>query len=207
MRKLIRIFLALSLVALMAGPALANLAVDFSSVTQNFTNYNWSLGWEFTTKAPVTVAALGFYDDLKNGLTQNHDVGIYDAVGNLLVSTTVLPTDPLTSWFRFHSITPYTLAAGQTYYIQAVTGSENYTWYTNGLVVDPSITYNTDAYYIPANGVLTFPNASDGHTQALGGGYFGPNFTTSAVPLPSALLLVGSGFLGLVGWRRFNHQS
>jgi hypothetical protein len=206
MKKLLKIFLTLSLVALMAGPALAGLAVDFSSVTLNINDGNWIVGFKFSTNVPVTVTKLGFYDDLKNGLAESHDVGIYDSVGNLLVSTTVLTTDPLTSWFRFHDVTPYTLAAGQTYFIQGVNGTENYTWYANGFVVDPSITFNKDAYYFPQNGVLTFPNASDGITAAQGGGYFGPNFSTTATPVPSALLLMGSGLLGLVGLRSFKRS-
>lgn len=199
MKKFLRLLLALSLVAFMAGPALAGLAVDFSSVTTDFTNGNWSLGWEFTTTAPVTVKALGFYDDLKNGLTQNHAVGIYDTAGTLLVSTTVLTTDPLVSFFRMHNITPLVLAGSTTYFIQAVTGTENYTWGTNGFVVDPSISFNVDAFFGPASGVLAFPNDSDGITD----GYFGPNFSTDyAAPLPSTLVFLGSGLMGLIGLAR-----
>ena len=202
MKKVFRFLFALSFVALMAGPAVAGVAVDFNSVNTDFTNGNWSLGFEFTTNAPVNVTALGFYDDLKNGLAERHDVGIYDAVGNLLVSTQVTNADPLTSFFRFHNITPLNLPAYQNFYIMAVTGSENYTWGTNGFVVDPSITFGVDMYFSPANGVLTFPNKSDGLTQALGGGWFGPNFMTSAVPLPPSVLLLGPGLLWLIGYRR-----
>lgn len=205
MQKLLRVFLAMGLVALMAGPSLAGLAVDFGSVTAGFdtTNGSWSLGWEFTTNAPVTVTRLGYYDSGKNGLTENHDVGVFDSAGNLLVSTTVLTTDPLTGWFRFHDITPLTLQGSETYYIMGVSGSENYTFGTTGFVVDASITFVNAESFSPKNGALTFPNSSDGWTQALGGGYFGPNFDTTPVPVPPTLLLLASGLLGLGGWRRF----
>lgn len=203
MKKLIRVFLALSLIALMAGPALAGLGVDFTGVTKDYTNYNWSLGFQFTTNGPVTITRLGFYDDQKNGLTENHDVGIYDSAGNLLVSTTVLTTDSLTSWFRFHDIIPYTLLGSETYYIVGVTGTENYTMYTTGFTVEPSINFILDAWKSSVGGVLAFPDSTSNITQALGGGIFGPNFDTTPVPVPPTLLLLASGLLGLGGWRKF----
>ena len=204
MKKLLRVFLAMGLVALMASPSLAGLAVDFTGVNIDFNYGNWCLGFQFTTNGPVTVTKLGFYDDGKNGLTQNHDVGIYNSIGNLLVSTTVLTTDPLTSWFRFHDITPYTLLGSNTYYIQGVSsGVENYTWETTGFTVDPSINFIKDASKSPAGGVLAFPNGSNLFTQADGGGIFGPNFDTKPVPVPPTVLMLGSGLLGLAGWRRF----
>jgi hypothetical protein len=205
MNRILRVFLAVSLVALMAAPALANLAIDFSDGSANdFSNGSWSLGFKFTTNdAPVTVTQLGFYDDGKNGLTENHDVGIFDSAGNVLVSATVLTTDALTSWFRFHSITPYTLAANQTYFIQAVTGSEHYTYFPAGFSVDPAITFATDAWKNPQTNALAFPNSSYGFTQDQGS-LFGPNFVMGAeVPVPPTILLLGSGLLGLGGWRRF----
>jgi hypothetical protein len=101
MKKILMVFLAMGLVALMAAPSPASLAIDFSDVytSKNFTNNDWSLGFEFTVNSPVFVTQLGFYDDWQNGLTETHDVGIYDAAQNLLVSTTVSPSDPLTAFF------------------------------------------------------------------------------------------------------------
>jgi hypothetical protein len=55
------------------GPR-AGLAMDFTTPTIDFTNDTWSLGWEFNVLNPVTVTALGFYDDL----------GIFDSIGTLL---------------------------------------------------------------------------------------------------------------------------
>jgi hypothetical protein len=202
-KKLLRVFLSMGLVALMAGPSLAGLGVDFTGVTTDFTNGNWSLGWSFTTNGPVTITKLGFYDAGQDGLAQDHAVGIYDSSGNLLVSTTVLTTDPLTSWFRFHDITPLTLAGSETYYIQAVTGSENYTYFTTGFTVDPSINFIQDAWVLGAGGALAFPDSTAGITQADGGAYFGPNFDSTPVPVPPTLLLLASGLLGLGGWRKF----
>jgi hypothetical protein len=211
MKKRGQIFLVLSLAALLASPARADLAVDFSSTIDQYneTNGSYSLGFQFTTNTAITIKSLGFYDYNKDGLTQDHDVGIYDATGNLLVFTTVLTTDPPVSFFRFHDITPYTLSSGQTYYIMAVSGSEKYAYFTEEFTVDSSLTYVTDVWYWDfkldpqrpqQTKKLTFPNGSSETTQAQGGAYFGPNFSTDYVaPLPGSLFLVVSGLLGLLG--------
>ena len=205
MKILQKVFLALGLGALMAGSAMASLAVDFSTVTEDGNSGNWCLGFQFNTNDyPLRVTHLGFYDDGKNGLTESHDVGIFDSVGNLVVSTTVEPGAPLTGWFRFYGITPYTLAANQTYFIQAVVGAENFTFFLehslNGFGVDPGITFVTDAYHadgpgfdIPG-GVLAPPNEFSTLIYGDGeAGYFGPNFQYTVVPLPNTALLLGAG--------------
>src|SRR5205814_8231350 len=77
-------------------------ALDFTSLGGGFdyTQGSYSLGWRFTANTNAEVTALGFYDDQKNGLTGNHPVGIYDVqTRQLVASTTVLPSDPLTGFF------------------------------------------------------------------------------------------------------------
>jgi hypothetical protein len=198
MKQLARLLLALSMVAVLASPVLAGLAVDFSSSNIDFNNeYRWSLGFEFqTNNNAVLVKALGFYDDLKNGLTENHAVGIYDAGGNLLVSTVVTNSDPLVNFFRMVNISPFVLAANSTFRIAAVTGSENYTWNPNGFITDPGITYLENVY--TESNVLAFPVSSAAYT-----GWFGPNFSVDyVVPLPSILVFLGTGLVGLGGLAR-----
>jgi hypothetical protein len=216
MKKIICIFCAISMAVWLASPAAADLALDFTSVPEanNQTHGSYSLGFQFQTNVEIVVTALGFYDYQKDGLTEDHDVGIYDSVGNLLVSTKVLTTDPLISFFRFRDVAPTTLPADQRYYIMAVTGSEKYAFEANGLTVDPAITYATDSWYWDFNLIpsvpqqtrnLMFPNGGTGITQNGGGGYFGPNFLSQA-PLPSSLLLVGSGLFSLIGLGRRRRQ-
>jgi hypothetical protein len=192
MKRFFRLLLALSLTAILAGPALADLAVDFNGAVNNATNGSWSMGFEFLTNTPVIVGALGFYD---HNMSQSHAVGIYDAAKNLLVSTTVLTSDPLSGFFRYHSIAPLLLPAGQTYVIAAVTGKDKYTWDPSGFVTDPSITYLSARFKYST--VLVFPGTADYITR----GGFGPNFQFSA-PLPGSLILLGSGLVGLFGIRR-----
>lgn len=185
-------------ISLGIGGAAHAAAINFDSPTVNFHNgNNWSLGFQFSTKNQITVNQLGFYDDFKNDLTQSHNVGIFTEAGQLLVSGTVNPGDPLDGWFRYTSVTPTVLNAGQTFRIAAETGSENYTWNPIGFQVDPNINFITFAYQ--HSSTLVFP------TQLESGynGDFGPNFKTEPVPEPSTLagtLLAGG--IGLVMKRK-----
>ena len=201
-RKMFLITIGITLALCLAVSAHAGLAVDFTSIgMDHWDGSYYSLGWSFKVGSDnIDVDALGFYDDQKNGLTQSHDVGIYDAQGNLLASTTVTPNAVLSSWWRWSSLTsPLVLAAGQTYYIAAVNGSENYTWNPFGFVTAPGINFVQDQYIVSST--LAFPSYS--YNGSNGRAWFGPNFNTStAVPLPASLLLMGPGLAGLAVLRK-----
>lgn len=182
---------AIAMVAL-ATSAFAGLqGIDFTSPTIDYTNGTWSLGYEFTVgSSAVNVTDLGFYDDGKNGLTESHDVGIFDSSGNLLASTTVTNSDGLTGWFRYAAISPLTLAANATYQVMATTGSENYTWNPSGFWVNPLITFDGDRF--TSSITLVYGNSTSGVN-----GWFGANMileSGSVIPAPGAVLL---GLIGL----------
>ncbi len=200
--------LALALMAaalpVQAGPM---PGIEFSATTQDFTNGEWSLGYEFSTIKAVQVNALGFFDDSTvggPGLSQNHAAGIYNAAGNLLVSTTITPASPLIGHFRYASIPGTTLPAGQTFFVVAETGVDRYTFRTVGLTVNPNIQFLEDAFI--SSPVLAFPTNSDGLTAADGGGFFGANFllTPVGVPEPAGLAMFGLASLVAVymRWRQ-----
>lgn len=174
----------------------------------NFTNSNWTLGYEFTANANIRVKQLGFYDDFENGLTQSHVVGIWNLAGQLLTSATVTPADPLLDHFRYTAIQPFPLSAGTNYVVGALTGNENYSFHWSA-TTPAEITFVRDRYDRTATGtgILDFPESSDG-LLAAGAGYLGPNLLYSdagAAPEPGTLALLGIGaglLLTRTGWRR-----
>jgi hypothetical protein len=180
--------------ALVAGQAEAQLAANFTSPTINLTNDAWSLGWRFNVLAPVNVTHLGMYDDNGDGfLSGSSNVGIYNSLGSLLVSTTVTSSDALNGFFRMAAISPFALGVGNDYYIAGTTGSDNYTFNPNGFSTISQIQFVANAYR--ESSTLVFPD--EGSTASTG--YFGPNFAVSTVPEPStyalmipALLIVGT---------------
>jgi hypothetical protein len=196
-----KLMFSMFLGALLLLPAASagTLALDLTGGTVQ-TNNNWSLGWQFTVNSPITVDGLAFYDNTDD---ESHLVGIYnDATQALLVSTTVLTTDPDmgTAPWRVDSITPYVLGVG-TYDIMAVTGDDNYTYGPTTLTTIPQITFVQDEYCTPASAALAFPNATDG-SQA----YFGPSFTVeTGTPEPASVLMIGGGLLLAAGLRLRRH--
>src|SRR5689334_23001463 len=130
-RKLIAA-LAFAVGAVSAAPAAwaaGTPALDISGLGSGRDYYqgaSYCTGFRFHTN--VTVTALGFYDDKKDGITGNHDVGIYDVVTHeLLATTTVVPSDPLTGFFRYHPLpAPVTLPADRDYFAQGVTLTDHY---------------------------------------------------------------------------------
>src|SRR5437660_1277450 len=123
--------------------------MSFTTGSIGFSTNFQTLGWQFTTNSPVTVDGLGYYDFAGDGLAVPHEVGIFDAGGTLLTSTIVAPgtTDPLIGSFRYAPITPFSLAAGQTYTIGGTTdrrgndsGFDLWLYNVSPLPSDPSIT-------------------------------------------------------------------
>lgn len=190
------------LTCLGAGGAANAAAIDFDSPTIDFTNNQWSLGFKFSTNDPIIVNQLGFYDDLKNDLTETHDIGIFNDVGQLLVSGTVKPGDTLDGWFRYTSVANTILDAGKTFFIAATTGSENYTWNPIGFKVDPTINFIGDGYQ--QSSTLVFPAFGPSGTQ----GYFGPNFKSEPVPEPLTILgTLAAGGIGTAMRRKYKQQQ
>ncbi len=204
-----------------AKPAVAAsmTAIDFSVPGIDSTNNPWSLGFQFTTNKTVNVTALGFYDDDRNGLTEAHDVGIFDDSGTLLVNVTVNPEASLDGFFRYTSVAPTVLQAGKTFFIAAATGAEKYTFNPTDFSVNPNITFVASAFR--ASTTLVFPGdtsasvfpddplASSGNnpgrliTSDTNTGYFGPNFKADEVAaVPTPALLPGLLSLGVSIWRK-----
>jgi len=201
----------------LASPAHAQSpGVDFTATNPI---YMWnpsafSLGYEFAATANVSVTGLAAWDSNGSGFNNylpgtstpvsygTQQVGLWDANGNLLASAYVTPTSALlgSAPWRWASIAPITLTAGQDYYVASQGGAE-YAWETAGLTVDPSITFIEAAYASTgsaSDNPLEFPGALAGDLPAAaGGGYFGGNIVLgSAIPEPATLSILGIGLLG-----------
>gem|GEM_PF-6613717 len=194
-------FVAASIAVACAGSALAqNTAVtlvpDPTYTLNNDTGY--SSGYEFTVGSnAIDVTSLGYFD--YGSLTENHQVGIYDMSGTLLLSGTVAAGSSATDYFAYtSSLTGSTaLAANTSYEIMGVSGFvDPYTFLPTSFSTDPDITFDTAEWTL--GNTLAFGQ----HTQDVVG-FFGPNFTFGAVtPEPASICLLGLSVFGLAIRRR-----
>jgi len=203
MKRVALIVVALGIMVGTAGQADAgsSLGVDFAGPPlNNFGGSFWNLGFEFQANSAATVTALGNVDLTGSGYSQPQQVGLWDSAGNLLASTFVDNSDPLTStYWRFNAITPVTLVAGAIYVVGGQGGAD-YSGITP-VNVSPYITYITDLYTFNggANAPLVEPTLTEGYTSPNSAAWFGGNleFGSSAVPEPSSFLLLGVGAISM----------
>jgi hypothetical protein len=200
----------LALVEFTARPARADhIALGFNGGAEsNVTPTPATIGWAFTTNSTVIVTQLGFFDITPATLlSTSHAVGIWTSSGLLLGSSVVQTNSPITNGFRYVPTSPFQLNAGQNYVIGAFLPSppDNDNAFIAGdsqfplsTTTDPAITYGGNR--VEVGNSLTFP---DLHIPGVDG-FYGPNFqfTTSAVPAPPAVVLVGLG-AGCVALRRY----
>jgi Domain of unknown function (DUF4082) len=186
-----------------ANAAAINPQLFYSqNMGESLGNPPFTLGWDFTANKSLSVNALGFFDDSQDGLAESHDIGLWDSSGSLLASTTVTTTDQLTNQWRYSAVSTVTLTAGNTYYVGALylDGNDPNVFAGDSGVVTTTanITYLESTY--EAGNTLSFSTSS----VSGGPGYFGPNFSASAVPEPPiwAMMLLGFASLGFAGYRK-----
>jgi len=200
MKLSLRMILLAGLIASASLLSAGTLGVATSNDSVFVNTGTWTLGYSFLVNSAITVTGLGVFDDNSDGLNVSHDVGLWDASGNLLASTTVAAgtVAPLNGFYRMASISGVSLTAGNIYYVGSVNGIDNDGWLQDpsSLVAAPEITYLSRQYEFSGGG-LVFPDlVGSGST-----GYFGGNFEfgTSTVPEPGSLLMLGSGVLAVAG--------
>jgi len=227
------LFAAMLTASLLAGvdAAQAELAVTFDRPEfENLAQVNDTttlIGWSFTANTDLIVTKLGLWDWERDSVSEhNHFVGLWDSAGNLLTSVTFIeaaaPAHPQTP-FHMVDIADFRLTAGESYTVAAILGGDYFAYHTP-TTLDPDsttvpftgltfnyVTYLQDAF-VETDGVnfdnLTIGSFSTGTgannpNTVIGG--FGANLDVAAVPLPSAVYLLGSALLGLAGLRRRNN--
>lgn len=161
-----------------------------------------NVGFEFTLSQTTTISALGVWDNLGDGLSASHDVGIWNLTGSLLASTTVAAGTGATldNGFRFNDISPLTLVAG-TYVALATFANSADSWAYDGTInTAAGVTWNSDAW----NYQSTLSAPTNFNPQP---GYFGANFqigtADSSVPDGgTTTAMLGFALFGLAALRR-----
>ncbi len=182
----------------------AGLIIDaqVNSTSSSYGGGNYVAGSEFTLLSDFTIDGLGYIDIGLDGLSEDHRVGLWDSVGNLLVealvtnsSDVVASNSSLAQWF-IQDISPMFLIAG-TYRVAGIVGSEatammgasvannvthtagyNRTSYPSGGFANPTLSYGTDA----VRSTVRYVENVD-------------------VPEPSILAIFALGMIGLVSRR------
>ncbi len=155
-------------------------------------NQSASVGWSFSVGAwNVEVDALGIYDDGLDGMVDAHAVGLWTSGGTLLAQATV-PSGTggtLVGSYRYTSIAPITLTAGQTYVVGTYFGPVpdlcSGSACGDVLLYNGSETYATGITFLQSRqtlsvagaGSLAFVNVDAGIAE----GFFGPNFLMQAL--------------------------
>jgi hypothetical protein len=177
MNKLICLLLAP--VALFAQDA----AVKFTTTT-NASQFGVSIvvGYQFTVSSPITVTALGAVlrdapvKPLFGALPTSMQVDLWDNTEKLLVSATVVETNPLNGDFNYAPVKATALKPGVEYTIAGlVAGGQSVLSNVPGLATGPHVTYVGPKTLISKT--VAFP-AKD--VLAERKNYFGPSFSYTA---------------------------
>ncbi|EAQ97170.1 DUF4082 domain-containing protein [Congregibacter litoralis] len=201
MRYLAGLLFGLTSTIVAAGPI-----IDLTTPGAEFGSSSYTLGFEFAVSSAISVTSLGVYDSGADGLEESAQVGLWSNAGDLLTSTLVPAgtAGELDGLFRFESISPYLLSAGQTYVVGAYLGGAGIasscdTGQGGACAIDPQVSVFNDRYS-PFDSTFGFPTQTDN----TGGVWLGANFRfeeASSVPGPGSLALVGLGLL-VMGLRR-----
>jgi hypothetical protein len=188
------------------------IALDWSSGGGSNTT-SFTRGWSFTSANEIEVTALGWYDANQDGLTDAHEVRIWDLSQNSIMSATVRSgtSDPLTGKFRYNStISGNSRLQAGSYIIGGLSTTNDGSFRAipvANLLMGAGITFGENKNNGRAN-VLSYPSVKQ---SGLDAGYFGPNFMfqeVTAVPTPATLHLVGLalGALVFAGYRQRHSQ-
>ncbi len=187
-------------------------ALQFSGALGSSTSFTSTRGYSFdvTATGGIAVSALSVYDAGADGLSQSHDVGLWDTAGTLLAFATIpagtlAPLDT-SGLFRYVPIAPVTLTVGTSYAVGAfflVNSADQQAFNFSNIVAAPGIQYDEARYSNNGASGLSFPATAINSFSGEPGG----SFDVGIVPEPSAGLLMAGGLFALVGIARLRGRA
>lgn len=191
----------------MAGVASAtpiSAAFEFDAPTFSYDDGNaYNLGISFRAEQNLYVNALAYYDDGPS--SSSHSVALFTMDGTKLAETIVNPGDLLLGNFRYSSIAPVMLTAGNLYRVIGNSTGDNFTFDVRNFLVNPLLTFMGYSYSDANNGSAQFdanPEIGNDIANAVWGPGLSINAAEVSIPEPASVALMLSGLALLFGSAR-----
>ena len=187
MRTLIQTIVLSGALACASYPAIIGMGT--SGGTPTAPRAAGTIGFLFSVNTAVNLTDLGYWDEAGDGLIDQHQVGIWNAVTNALVASVTVPSGTggtLLNGFRFVSVgTPIALAAGN-YVLGGFTLAATENAPRDRFLIEPTLTPASQLSFIEnrsvTGGSLALPTTT---SPFLNAAFFGPNLQIAAIDPPN----------------------